>query len=219
MRKIFVTLLFMVLSGVVAAQNITVKSAVVDGENDNRLKLVQEYLGQYPKATLIDVYKWCFQSVYGPAHLAENMGELEGRLRIEIESLTDRTPSSVQAMPAYEYIGFDKKYVRVNLLLVHAGAITVEHLVDALNRTILDAGNPMPVEQWYDEWTRIAEDLQKIEPPIERFEEDNMAIMKQLENGNVVMHHSKQFNEAYDVHYRVISAEIFENEILPLIKF
>jgi hypothetical protein len=48
-------------------------------------------------------------------------------------------------------------------------------------------------------------------------EQDRALIDSILEAGNVVMHHSQQFSEHYDPHYRIIEREIFEREILPLI--
>lgn len=220
MRNFVFAMFLASFSCMVSAQEIRTVSAVSNHPDDDCVKVVREYLLQYPKATLVDVYKWFFQSVYGPAHLAADFGEMEGRLRMEVDAMSEkRDPSRKQVMPAYEYIGLDRRYVRVNLLLVQAGTVTVEMMVDALSRTIAESGEAMPVEQWRDEWGRIVDDLRKLEQLPDNFEKDSAAIMQHLENGNVVMHHSKQFNEAYDIHYRVISASIFESEMLPLIKF
>lgn len=220
MRKFVFALFVMAFSCTAFAQEMRSFSSVAKPASGDCVKVVQEYLLQYPKATLVDIYKWFFQSVYGPAHLADDPGVIESRLRMEIDALSEkRDPSRKQVMPAYEYIGLDRRYVRVNLLLVLAGTVDVEMMLDALMRTIDESGEGVPVDQWRDEWERIVEDLRKLDKLPENFENDQAAIMKQLEQGNVVMHHSKQFNEAYDIHYRVISAAIFENEILPLIKF
>lgn len=220
MRKIVLAMLMMAVSFTVSSQEIRTVSAVANTPDKDYVKVVQEYLLQYPKATLVDIYKWFYQSVYGPAHLAAEPGEMEGRLRMEVDALHGkRDRAREQVMPAYEYIGVDRRYVRVNLLLVQAGTVSVDLMLDALLRTIDESGEPLPVEQWRDEWEQIVNSLYKLDVLPDNFEQDRMAIVDQLNKGVVVMHHSKQFNEAYDVHYRVVSASIFENEILPLIKF
>jgi len=47
---------------------------------------------------------------------------------------------------------------------------------------------------------------------------DRERIFRQLNGGDPVVHHSKRFNDNYSVHYRIISREIFEKELLPLIE-
>lgn len=38
-----------------------------------------------------------------------------------------------------------------------------------------------------------------------------------LRQGKYVMHHSREFNETYDLYYRIIDKQLFEKELLPLI--
>jgi len=38
-----------------------------------------------------------------------------------------------------------------------------------------------------------------------------------VEKGDLIMHHSEAFSNAYNPHYRIIARDIFEKEIKPLI--
>ena len=53
---------------------------------------------------------------------------------------------------------------------------------------------------------------------LEGFEEDSSYIHSLLEEGKYAVHHSKIYNDEYHPHYRIIEKEIFEKEILPIIK-
>lgn len=39
-----------------------------------------------------------------------------------------------------------------------------------------------------------------------------------MDEGNFIIHHSDKFGQVYNPHYRIIAKDIFESEILPLIK-
>ena len=47
-------------------------------------------------------------------------------------------------------------------------------------------------------------------------EKDRESLDKQFAEGNYIVHHSKRYNDAVNFHYRIISREKFETEILPL---
>ena len=49
------------------------------------------------------------------------------------------------------------------------------------------------------------------------FESDSQAIEALLNQGEYVMHHSPEYSDAYQPHYRLIERTIFEEEILPKI--
>lgn len=50
------------------------------------------------------------------------------------------------------------------------------------------------------------------------FEADSEAIRALLKEGQYASHHSRQYENAYHPHYRLIEREIFEKELLPLIQ-
>jgi hypothetical protein len=52
---------------------------------------------------------------------------------------------------------------------------------------------------------------------LDNAEKDRQEITQLLNENKFVMHHSRQFNEHYAPHYRIIERKIFEEEILPLI--
>ena len=50
------------------------------------------------------------------------------------------------------------------------------------------------------------------------FEADSEAIRALLKEGQYASHHSRQYENAYHPHYRLIEKGIFEKELLPLIQ-
>jgi hypothetical protein len=72
-------------------------------------------------------------------------------------------------------------------------------------------------EQWVAKWKEIEKVIRKDFPDIPGAKEDLEIINSYVQKGDLIMHHSEAFSEAYNPHYRIIARDIFEKEIKPLI--
>lgn len=173
-------------------------------------KTLQDYMNQFPESDLCDVYKFCFQDVFGPMHLSLDSAECIGNIVNELAKAKKLDG------PLFQYIGCSGNYVRVNLTLVQSGVLTASQLADCLIRSIANE-QAVDFEEWKYDWSQIEESLSKITPRPGHFTLDSDAIWNLLDRGGYVVHHSYPFNHAYNFHYRIIRKEIFEQEIKPLI--
>lgn len=72
-------------------------------------------------------------------------------------------------------------------------------------------------DQWRNYWKEVVKEINNLHLKFPNQQADSIMIAEKLKSGNFVVHHSKEFNNAYNFHYRIISREIFVNELLPLI--
>ena len=98
---------------------------------------LMKYAERYPAAESQDLYKLVFQDLYGPGHLITNSADAMRYISKEVAEMKDTV-----TFPLYEYTLCDSNFVRVNLLLVKRGVITLERLVSALMRSA--EGLPAP---------------------------------------------------------------------------
>ena len=131
------------------------------------------YAERYPAAEPQDLYKLVFQDLYGPGHLLTDSAACFHYIEQEVNTMPDST-----ALPPYEYTLCDSHYVRINLMLVRHGVLSVRQLTSAVRRSVASV------------------------TPDPRF----------------VMSHSAAFKAAYEPHYRIVSRNIFEQELLPLLE-
>ena len=176
-------------------------------------------LRKYPDTSLQDVYKSCFQDYFGPAHAIA--GRDMARKYIEQElgrAVCDDTCY-------YEPCGWRGNYYRVSLSAVADSLLSVDELADAFYRSAPQQ-TPVVDERWVAEWNRTvqvvrevvtenASRISRMSPLIVDFATDSAAIADMLAQGKYVVHHSERYNELYHPHYRIVSRDIFENEILP----
>lgn len=174
-------------------------------------KALQRYMKTYPASDLCDVYKFCFQDVFGPEHLTLDSAKAAAYLQGELEKY------STLGGPDYEPTGCKGNYVRVNLRLVRQGKITAEHLLDCLLRSA-QGNTPVDLDEWRYRWSEIETLLSAMEPRPNHFALDSDSIEKLLARGGYVVHHSYPYNSTYNFHYRLIRRDIFEQEILPKIE-
>lgn len=177
----------------------------------------------FPKATLLDVYKGAFQGYFGPAHIISDSLACVRYIEHEM-GLLDADDS----LPLYEEVGEYGYYYRVNLRLVRDGVIPISRLVSCLMRSsqvIYFSDNdtsgiagPISLEEWRNRWSELVAGAPESMRQLPGFEEDSATLFRLLEGGNYVFHHSAPFNEAYHYHYRLIRRDIFQKELLPLIK-
>ena len=173
--------------------------------------VLQQYMNDYPASDLCDVYKFCFQDVFGPAHLTIDSAAAVKNIQSEIEK------SERLGGPDYQYAGCEGTYVRVNLALVKNGKLSAAQLADCLRRST-DVPHPVTQEEWRYRWSQIENILAGMKPLPGHFAYDSDAIQSLLDRGGYAVHHSYSFNSTYKFHYRIIRRDIFENEILPLLR-
>lgn len=176
-------------------------------------------LRKYPDTSLQDVYKSCFQDYFGPAHAIASRDMARKYIEQELNSaVCDDTCY-------YEPCGWRGNYYRVGLSAVADSLLTLDELADAFYRSA-PAQTPVVDERWVNEWNRtlkivrdvVKENASRISrnsPLMRDFTADSTAIADMLVQGKYVVHHSDRYNELYHPHYRIVSRDIFEREILP----
>jgi len=174
-------------------------------------KAVETQMEKYPRSTLRDIYKNFFQDRFGPGHLINDVSSAHDYLHAEIDSYDGF--SGELAEPT----GWKHNFYRVNLAVVKSGLVSCDDLLDALVRSA-DGVEPVTVREWKAEWLRIEAVISAMRLSLPDYEQDLNYINAMLEEGNYVGHHSDAYNTAYEPHYRIISREIYENEILPLLE-
>jgi hypothetical protein len=171
---------------------------------------VDKQMKTYPKSTLKDLYKHFFQDKFGPGHIVSDTTGAGNYLRSELAS------SEVFEGEVAESTGWEGNFYRVNLSVIKNQQITYEQYFDAFIRSVSDI-RPPAIDVWKQEWRRIERIIRSKELNLPDYDADRLAIEQSLEAGEFMGHHSPAFEEAYAPHYRIISKEIYEKELLPLL--
>ena len=87
---------------------------------------------------------------------------------------------------------------------------------DAFVRSV-NGVRPITVADWQKEWQRIESIIRSMELSLPDYDADCKEIEDRLDRGEYVGHHSKVFEESYSPHYRIISRQIFEKKLRPLL--
>ncbi len=168
---------------------------------------VKRQMEHYPATTLQDMYKSFFQDRFGAGHIVSDRKGAEEYICRESDNATRF--DGEEAEPT----GWQGKFVRVNLSMVHDGLLTAGTLADALVRSA-DV-EPTAMEEWTKEWHAIESIISGLYPALPQMKEQHEEIECRLAKGEYVMHHSNTYNNAYERHYRIIKREIWQNELLP----
>ena len=174
------------------------------------IEAVEKQMKMYPKSTLRDLYKNFFQDYFGPGHIIANTDAASNYLQQELATSTEFEGED------YEYTGYKGKMVRVNLKVIADGRVPYDKYLDAFLRSV-NGIIPPSIEEWRAEWAKIDSVIKAMDIELDDAEKDRQEIRQLLDDNKFVMHHSRQFNEHYAPHYRIIERTIFEEEILPLI--
>ena len=172
---------------------------------------VERQMQGYPKSTLKDLYKNFFQDKFGPGHIVSDTTAAGNYLRREMASYTE-TEGEIA-----EPTGWEGNFYRVNLSVIKNGQIPYQTFFDAFIRSV-NGIRPVAVAEWQKEWNRIEAIIRSMNLSLPDYENDRKEIDDRLERGEYVGHHSKAFEDSYSPHYRIISKEIFEQELQPLIQ-
>lgn len=201
MKKMLLTLSALLLvSFFCISQNQDFKSAVKEA--------VVRQMKTYPKSTLKDLYKNFFQDKFGPGHLIADTSSAGDYIRRELASFT--TSDGLLLEPT----GWEGHFYRVNLSLLKDGTIPYDVFFDAFVRSVNNI-DPIPVQAWRIEWKEIERIIAGMGLNLPDYATDSKEIEERLFCGEYVGHHSEQFEEHYSPHYRIISKEIVEEELLP----
>jgi hypothetical protein len=167
---------------------------------------VQRQLKIYPQSELKDLYKHFFQDAFGPGHLLSDTAAAGNYLRRELASF-DKADG-----PIMEPTGWQGKFYRVNLSVLKEKKIPYEVFFDAFVRSVSSIEMP-PLEDWAQEWKAIEQIISSMSLSLPNYETDKAEILEQLAQGLYVGHHSQAFGAHYAPHYRIISKDIFDNEL------
>ncbi len=102
---------------------------------------LMQYAQRYPAAEAQDCYKLVFQDLYGPGHLLTDSLAAVRYISSEVAQMSDAAyPEYLHDIhdgpfPLYEYTLCDSNFVRVNLILVKRGIISLPELVSAVLRS------------------------------------------------------------------------------------
>jgi len=172
---------------------------------------VSRQMQKYPKSTLKDLYKNFFQDKFGPGHIIGDTASAGNYLRRELASYTECTGDIA------EPTGWEGNFLRVNLSVIKNGQIPYATFFDAFVRSV-NGIRPVTVDQWQKEWLRIEAIVRSMDLALPGYEADRKEIEERLDRGEFVGHHSKVFEDSYSPHYRIVSKDIFEKELKPLLK-
>lgn len=170
-------------------------------------EIVGRMLERYPQAHVQDIYKSFFQDRFGPGHLVSDTTAARQYLHRELLEM-DST-----AMPLYEAAGAGRNYYRVSLAVIKDGIIPEQDFFDIFLESASKVTFPA-IEEWAEEWAGI---LKVIPADLENYAADRAMIDSVLARGEYAVHHSRQFEEVYRPHYRLIDKSTFQSRLLPLL--
>ena len=179
---------------------------------------IARQLQDYPESRVQEIYKSFCQDNLGPEHLIPNPDAARNYLVSELETFRDDLASHRYEAPQRMYypVGDQGNYVRVDLYAVLSGLVSEEKLLDAFVRSA-NEGSKVSPEEWVAKWNSIAAIIRKDFSDIPGVEADLERIDALVKEGDIILHHSDAFGEAYQPHYRIVARDIFESELKPLI--
>ena len=179
---------------------------------------IARQLQDYPESRVQDIYKSFCQDNLGPGHLIPDPQSARNYLESELRTFKEDLDSARYDAPSIMYypVGDQGNYVRVDLSVVLDGLVGEEAYLDAFVRSA-NEGMRLTEEQWVAKWREVEKVIKKDFPDIPDAVKDLEMIDSYVEKGDLIMHHSEAFSNAYNPHYRIIARDIFEKEIKPLI--
>lgn len=181
------------------------------------IKIVQSILKKYPDASLIDIYKYFFQSRFGPEHI---ISDSLIAFKILMDELKNEDIGSYRSKPdslLVELLYPEKKFVRVDLSLIKERIIPINLFFTAFLQSA-EKYDSIDYERWKNDWRQIVQKLESENIKIKNFREDKIKIESALKNNRLVFSHSPEYKKSYKPHYRVIEYRIFKEFLLPSLK-
>lgn len=163
---------------------------------------VERQMQQFPQSTLQDLYKSFFQDRFGPGHLIADKAAALRYLQYELATM------DVSVGPILEPTGYRGVYTRVNLSVIKDSLVSVERFFEVFMRSAQMA-DTVDVTLWKREWHEIERVICACGlDTLPNYRRDRFVIDSLLNEGKYVMHHSRQYGEAYRPHYRIIRKEL-----------
>jgi hypothetical protein len=164
----------------------------------------------YPESRVQDIYKSFCQDNLGPGHLIPNPEAAKAYLTEELEEYRSDLEKGLYDKPEFRFVptGDQNNYVRVDLSVVLDSLVDVPTLLDAFVRSA-NEGKKLSEDEWKAKWAEVAKVIRKDFPDIPDAEKDLAAIDSLIAEGNLILHHSEAFQNAYNPHYRIVATEIF----------
>lgn len=163
---------------------------------------LENMINNYPRLQLADVYKSFFQDNFGPGHL---LSDSISALKYFMSELQD---TSIWGGPQFEFTGEGKNFVRLNMDLIRKGIIPANEYFKAFQNSLGSVNAPSS-EYWIAEWNEIDSLINVKNYHFINEDIDRELIKNKLNSGNFPVHHSDNFNETYNFHYRIISLPEF----------
>lgn len=200
-----------VIAGGLAANPEKISDKAPATVEDSIAAALDYQLTNYPVAQYRDVYKNFMQDFFGPGHILSDTAASGRYLRYELAE-TDSFDG-----PLFEPTGYKGNFMRVNIGLIADGTIPYNLFFDTFVESVKEI-TPPEGEDWMRRWNTI--DSVIILKGIKFYNDsiDRIDLKKQFGEGNYIVHHSKRYNDSVSFHYRIISAPLFRERILPLIK-
>ena len=202
-RLTLITTLALLLSGAGLTAQVTTR-------RDSIRSAIEYQISHYPASQYCDVYKNFMQDFYGPGHILNDTVAASRYLRTELSETSDF------GGPLYEPTGFNGNFYRVNISLIKDGTVPYPVFFKAFVESVQGI-NPPAIAEWRSIWNDIDDVIRDMNLNLANDSTDRSGIMRQLDKGDFVVHHSEAYNKATNFHYRIISKELFESRILPLI--
>lgn len=169
----------------------------------NKEEAVDYLVRNYPQAQLVDIYKSFYQDNFGPGHI---LGDSVAAKRYFLSELADTTK---WGGPEYEFTGEGKNFVRLNMNFVKKEIIPADEYFEAFQNSLGRVEKPTD-EYWISEWNQIDSIILQKEYHFINEENDRAFITEKISSRNFPIHHSDNFNNNYNFHYRIISLPEFE---------
>lgn len=179
------------------------------GKNENQ-KAVERQLHDYPRSTLLDIYKSFFQDNFGPGHIVADTASARAYLCSELAS------ASRYDAHYFEPAGRGDNFYRVSIAVIADSIVSFDDYFDAFFASVKDV-QPVDIEQWRNEWATIVDAIDDMKLGLPDYENHKAAIDSLLDRGEYVYHHSRDYNRLYHPHYRLIRKDIFLRDIKPRI--
>ena len=168
-----------------------------DPEKTTIHQMCSEIHNRYPKATLQDIYKTCYQDYFGAEHLMTDTAAARMYLHKELEECRE---TNLNAMPKEEPTGFRHRFKRINLSNITEGELSENQL---LTMFIEAAGKDNAFgDNWAAEWDKIVHIALKVNPNWS--DPELMTELEEAARTNQAVRHSDAFRNAYNPHYRIV---------------
>jgi len=212
MKRFFSGLFFIFHASMMSAQVDSIKT-----DFSAYIKSTQSLLKKYPESTLIDIYKYFFQSRFGPEHLISDSLIAFKILQDELKSDEIKSYKLKSDSLLVELLQPEKKYVRIDLSLVKDRIIPLNLFFTAFLQSA-EKHDTVDLENWKSDWNEIVQSFEEANLKIKNFREDKIKIENALRMNRLVFSHSQDYKKKYNPHYRVIDYKIFEKFLLPYLK-